>query len=414
MKANILFCMNKILKFSINKSAERKLKILFYSHNFNFEGAPNVLYEIAIALQKKGKYNISVVSPSDGHARNSLEQQGIKTIVLNEDDPMHFKMEYGDNEGFILLKPKIIEMLTDEVPDVVFVNVLHNYHVINILNKLEIPSVWMIHESFDEIRQVQLIMNNSHNYYSAFQQAKTVVFCTRYSQQYYEPFNIKNNFRIIHNALNQRFSNLKLNEALKNKARNKLGIQPDELVILNVGIIAEHKNQELIVRAAHLLTGKKIRYILVGARKCIPYFENISNLVNELELQSEVTVVPETNDVDSYYCASDIFVFTSTNDTYPLVILEAMAYGLPIIATPINGVNEQVKFGFNALKADYTSPKKLADQINFLAENEKIRKEMGKNSRKVFKKLETFKDFIKAHELVILDAFSKTSLDLEN
>ncbi len=413
MKANILFCMNKILKFSINKSAERKLKILFYSHNFNFEGAPNVLYEIAIALQKKGKYNISVVSPSDGHARNSLEQQGIKTIVLNEDDPMHFKMEYGDNEGFILLKPKIIEMLTDEVPDVVFVNVLHNYHVINILNKLEIPSVWMIHESFDEERQVQLIMNNSQNYYNAFQQAKTVVFCTRYSQQYYEPYNFKNNFRIIHNALNQRYSNLKLNEALKNKARNKLGIQPDELVILNVGIIVEHKNQEIIIRAARSLTGKKLKYFLVGARNPLPYLEKIARLVYEFELEKEITMVSETNEIDSFYRAADIFVFTSINDTYPLVILEAMAYGLPIITTPINGVNEQVKFGYNAIKADYTCPDKLAEQINYLAENKKIRMDMGKNSRKVFKKHESFKDVLNAHELIILDAFDKTLHDVE-
>jgi len=404
----LLATISKVIFSTIKNTNKRKLNILFYTHNFNHEGAPNVLYDLVFSLQKKRKYNIYVVSPIDGLARQSLNQKGIKTVVLTECNQNHYEIDIEDKESFHWFKQKIVDVVTNKVIDVAFVNVLHNYHVINILSDLKIPSVWMIHESFDEMEQYHLAKKCTNNYTKAFEQAKTVVFCSRYSQQYYEAFHIKNNFRIIHNALNQSYINLKLNDTLKNKARKKLGILPDELVILNVGIIVEHKNQEIIIRAARTLIGKKLKYFLVGGRKPLPYLEKIVRLVTEFKLEKEITVVSETSDIDSFYRAADIFVFTSVNDTYPLAILEAMAYGLPIITTPINGVNEQVKFGYNAIKADYLCPDKLAEQINYLAENEKIRKEMGKNSRNIFNRLDSFKDVINTHELVILDAYGKT------
>jgi len=81
-----------------------------------------------------------------------------------------------------------------------------------------------------------------------------------------------------------------------------------------------------------------------------------------------------------------------------------MAYGLPIITTPINGVNEQVQFGINAFKADYSDPITLSAQILQLSDNENLRVKMGKKSRKIFKKLETFDAMFEAHEKVFRKA----------
>ena len=64
--------------------------------------------------------------------------------------------------------------------------------------------------------------------------------------------------------------------------------------------------------------------------------------------QALLTVIPETPDVAVYYQACDVFVLTSGMESYPRVILEAMAAGLAILATPVNGVVEQVRKGINA------------------------------------------------------------------
>ena len=55
----------------------------------------------------------------------------------------------------------------------------------------------------------------------------------------------------------------------------------------------------------------------------------------------------QTNQTEQYYRASDIFVCTSYNESYPRVILEAMAFELPIITTPVFGISEQVYENIN-------------------------------------------------------------------
>ena len=54
-------------------------------------------------------------------------------------------------------------------------------------------------------------------------------------------------------------------------------------------------------------------------------------------------MIPETGDTAVYWPAADVFCCTSRVESYPLVILEAMAAGLPIITTPVFGISEQVR-----------------------------------------------------------------------
>ena len=59
-------------------------------------------------------------------------------------------------------------------------------------------------------------------------------------------------------------------------------------------------------------------------------------------------MIPETGDTAAYWQAADVFCCTSRVESYPLVILEAMAAGLPIVTTPVHGIAEQVRPGVNA------------------------------------------------------------------
>lgn len=389
-----------------NELLNKPRKLLFYSHNFNYEGASRVIYNIACGLQQKEKYELSMISPYDGPARNMLEEHGIRTHFYTDLNNFPVEALYGEISGFQFQTENITSLLQQEKPDVLFVNVLNNYHVVNIAARLKIPVVWMVHESFDPgVYQRRIPHFIPNNFINAFNQAASVVFCTPFSQHLYEQFNSKNNFRVIRNALSKRFRTLNLTDELKKEKRMELDIHPDELMVLNVGIISEHKNQELLVNASALLKNEKIKFFLVGARENEMYLQKITNLIHAADLGKTVILIPETNDIDNYYAAADIFVFTSKNDTYPLVILEAMAFGLPIITTPINGVNEQVRFDVNALKMPYSNPEILAEQIRKLEENKELRKEMGKNSRIIFEYLDTFDEMINAHEQVIISAW---------
>lgn len=388
-----------------NNMEKLSFKILFFSHNFNYEGAPKILYSIALGLMEKPGYEVTIVSQYDGPAKAFLRTRGIKVIVTTDQSAYLAKDANNQHEEIQNCKQEIYQIILAEKPDLIFVNVLFNYHIVNIAGLLKIPVVWKIHESFTMENLQKLIPNfEPENYINAFMQATFVIFCTTSYRKYYNKFNFRKNFMVIHNGLDPYYEALKKNEEKRIDSRKKLNIRPDEIMVLNVGIVVQHKNQELLVYASELLKHKKIRFFIVGEREEIPYAKKVRALVKKKNLDEKVTVVSETPDTDLYYAAADIFVFTSTNDTYPLAILEAMAYGLPIITTPINGVNEQVQFGINAFKADYSDPITLSAQILQLSDNENLRVKMGKKSRKIFKKLETFDAMFEAHEKVFRKA----------
>src|SRR5258705_6724905 len=93
---------------------------------------------------------------------------------------------------------------------------------------------------------------------------------------------------------------------------------------------------------------KKVRLFIVGDRQSL-YSSEMRKMVAGLpgERAARVLIIPETEETTHYYSAADIFVCTSRVESYPRVILEAMAYGLAIISTPAFGIVEQVRDGVN-------------------------------------------------------------------
>ncbi len=79
-------------------------------------------------------------------------------------------------------------------------------------------------------------------------------------------------------------------------------------------------------------------------------------------------VVPETGETSAYWQAADVFCCTSRVESYPLVILEAMAAGLPIITTPVFGIAEQVRPRVNALIYQPGDIPGLARHLSLLAQ----------------------------------------------
>jgi glycosyltransferase involved in cell wall biosynthesis len=82
---------------------------------------------------------------------------------------------------------------------------------------------------------------------------------------------------------------------------------------------------------------------------------------------------------------ADIFVFPPVApEGHPFVIIEAMAAGLPIIATDQGAITESVINGYNGYIVDAKRPDLLAEKLSFLIENPEKRKEMGENSKKLY------------------------------
>lgn len=94
-----------------------------------------------------------------------------------------------------------------------------------------------------------------------------------------------------------------------------------------------------------------------------------------------------------FYQNADIFVAPSFDEAFPLVNLEAMQFALPVIATNVGGVEEEIKDGENGLIAEVGDSVSLADKIAWMTENVEERKDMGKNGYKKYCKYFTVSAF---------------------
>jgi UDP-glucose:(heptosyl)LPS alpha-1,3-glucosyltransferase len=75
-------------------------------------------------------------------------------------------------------------------------------------------------------------------------------------------------------------------------------------------------------------------------------------MVNRLGIKEHVYFLGPKTDVERYYCASDLFVFPTIYDPFSNVCLEAMASGLPVITSRVNGASELLKAGKNGYIID--------------------------------------------------------------
>ncbi len=116
-------------------------------------------------------------------------------------------------------------------------------------------------------------------------------------------------------------------------------------------------------------------------------------------------VVPETSSVGIYYSAADIFVCSSRLESYPRVILEAMAAGLPIVTTPVFGITEQVKEGVNAFLYEPGDTRRLAELIADLVTDAQARSSMGANSLSVLATLNDYERMVEQYATVFREAW---------
>ncbi len=388
---------------------KRPLKALFYSHNLNLEGAPKVVISLAKALCARGAVRPVVVSAADGPARAELEAAGVECLVLPAQGTGNILQGWSSVEAFEASIAGVVDLLRGLEPDVVVANVVNSFFVVEAAHGIDIPALWIIHESYDRAalaRHVDAFAMPRCE--AAFQHAAHVVFVSRETSEMYRRYDSKGHFRVIHNGLSHDWLRRIDEVGGRERARSLLGLgESDTRVIVSVGTVCDRKDQETLVRGFALLATERrdFRAYLVGARPGDPYNSYIETLIGTLGLEGVVELVPETSEVDLYLHAADVFAFASVNESYSYTILEAMAFGLPIVTTPCQGVAEQVRFGVNALVFPFGDARKLKSHLDMLLSDDRTRRRMGGNSRDMIAYMPGFNDMVEQYERLLFEAW---------
>lgn len=108
----------------------------------------------------------------------------------------------------------------------------------------------------------------------------------------------------------------------------------------------------------------------------------VRNLIKKYNLEDSITIIPPSLQVDLEYLNSSIYVMTSRFEGLPLVLIEAMHFGLPLVSFDCEcGPSDLIEDGINGYLSQVGDTSTLADHINHLIENPSLRKQMGDASR---------------------------------
>ncbi|MFV9631150.1 MAG: glycosyltransferase family 4 protein [Methanosarcinales archaeon] len=173
----------------------------------------------------------------------------------------------------------------------------------------------------------------------------------------------------------------------RKEARSRLQIKDDEKVILFVGTLRPVKGIRYLIEAMRLIKDKNesTKLFLVGDGEEREY---LKNLVKGLILEECVRFIGKVPNEKVPECmvASDVFVLPSLSEGFPVVILEAMASGLPIIATKVTGLLEIVKDGKNGILVESKSPDEIAEKVLLILGDDELRERISENNRKEAKR----------------------------
>jgi glycosyltransferase involved in cell wall biosynthesis len=167
-------------------------------------------------------------------------------------------------------------------------------------------------------------------------------------------------------------------------ARRAYGVSDAQPVLVNVGRQEYQKGHRRVLAAFPGVLAAYPTTVLLSAGRTGNETPALEQLVAELGVSAAVRFVGHVSAVGDFLMAGDVFVFPSLYEGMPGAVLEAMAIGLPIVASDIPSVREVVEPGKNALLVDPNDHRGLADAIGRLLGDAELRHVFGARSREIY------------------------------
>ncbi len=200
--------------------------------------------------------------------------------------------------------------------------------------------------------------------------------------------------KVIYNGVDEKKFNPKADGSW---VRERLEIS-DEIVVLTVARLVEQKGIKYLIDAVQKLGDYPLKLVIKGDG---PKKNSLIKRAKKLGIEDKVIFfdekIPE-QDLPGLYTAADMFVLPSLYEPFGLVVTEAMASGLPVIASRVGGLKEVVtpETGF---LFEPRNPDDLAGKIALLASDKGLRKNMGRAGRKRILDIFTWDKIAKEYKL---------------
>lgn len=339
----------------------KKHKIAIMIPSFEVGGAENMVAQLATNINQE-KFEVMVIVLSgrkNTPIQEIIDKSNLSIKYLNKGIGLDYKIMIN-----------IYKILNEFKPNIVHT---HLYSFVYSLPWIITHNVKMIHTvhnmpKFELSPKGRFIIDKLYR----MQKAIPVAISKIIEEQMYETYNIKN-IETIYNPVD-------IDRYLNERKYD----EKEEFVFVAVGRLVKQKNHQLLInsfyRVAQNMGNVKLKIIGDGELK-----EDLMNLTKELKIDKSVEFLGNIKNVETYLQSSDVFVLSSIYEGLPLSVLEAMASGLPIIATNVGGVPDIVCD--NGILVESNDLDNLSNEMMLIAKDNKRRKELGYKS---FEKAQQF------------------------
>ena len=353
---------------------------------------PTFVYELSKRL-KAEKLELIILAPHHREAKNFEVLDDLKVYRFPYFYPMRYqRLAYG---GGILPNIKSSNLAKIQVPFLFLSELFWTFKIIREKNIDGVHSHWMIpsgligafcRRAFG-IPHIATLHGSDVNTIKKSRILRKI--CS---------FIVHNSDRITTNS--NFIKNVVL--SIDDKAQDKVEIIPMGVDIESfkskedVNLKAFFGVKYLILSVGRLIDWKGISYLIMAMKKVITKFpntklliggsgperENLENLVVKLDLKKTIIFIGYIKNIDlpKYYRSADVFCLPSINlngqtEALGVVLLEAMACGIPVVGSNVGGIPDIIKDGYNGFLVPEKSPEDLANRIIELLSNDKIAKE---------------------------------------
>lgn len=200
-----------------------------------------------------------------------------------------------------------------------------------------------------------------------------------------------------------------LSEHDKVNLRKKYGFSLEDMILIIVATEFYRKGLKELIYSLDILQKKNLKPKLLVVGKGFTegklsgsmYYQD---LANKMGLHESIIFIGHVQNLNDYYNISDIFVFPTKYEAFGIPTLEAMAAGLVVLNSKI-GAGELITNGIDGIHLDNPNNiKEIADKLEMLIKDEKLRKVLGKNARKTAMKYswdETAKRTMEVYQQIV-------------
>ena len=290
----------------------QKIKLLFLAPHLSTGGMPGFLLKMIEVLKEyHSEYEMFVIEYSNYGDAFSAQKNKIKKII----DKDKF-WTLGDDKFELI---RIIEKIR---PDLIHVQeMVEGFDSFNQMSPDLLKEFYKIGRTWRVVETCHNVWFNPEN---KIFNPEAYAFCT--------PYHKEKTFKDVPSyseVIQFPVENKKVSDQEKLEAKNKLGFDSNKTHVINVGLWTSGKNQKEGVEIARKCENENIEFHFIGnyAQNFKSYWEPIMQ-----SLPKNVKVWGERDDVETFMKAADVFMFNSTWECNPLVLREAISYGLKILS----------------------------------------------------------------------------------